>query len=626
MALSQEADDWALELRQAEIAARKHHEPIRRIVEWYGTKWYRNDIETEPSPDNVIFSWVHYMRSQLSNAPKACVDANWESVHEQIAKFMEAGLLRWGATFPLSANFDLCVRDALFGYGVMSCGIEEFGDVQGQIGGRRQTLRPYLTHIPMDEWGCDPRCEHLKDARFQYRTYEIDLDSLAGMRGADPEAIKSISDSYDPTGSSEADRTGVNKLATGTRKRIRIYDIWQPEMKTIARMAATVKGEPMSTWLMPPQKWWGPTRGPFMVLGFDTVPGDPYPCSPIQPTIQQIIRYNEHLTAETKEAGTIKRFIAVDAANTEAADAIEKVENGQVAKIPNLANGAAQQMEMGGVSKDRMLHTDRLKDRLDKNLAMGDSQQGVSNNDTATANNIANGNAQTLLTAMRGAINEFSREAFTAVGWYLFYDANVSMRVSIDQQQTDPMTGATTMTPVNGEFIGGVEGGWYQGEFLPPMTDISWEDDFSIIVDPESTTYATDQQRQQDAMLLFQVGQTAFTMLTQMPGVNVEFIVDTIGESMNRRGLYSKLIDESLIAMNRMQNPQLTQDAVPPGASPAVAHAMGGGMGQPAAQGMQSPAPLQMGTSPQPAAGGSFGRGRASVAPSPVSAGGTFGA
>lgn len=720
----EDAGQMQQEVTWAEQFAKKHHDPLRDMVSRYATAWYRTDINEEPSPENHVFAYIDFMRAQLTyNSPRALVEANWENIHRDLAQFMEECLYRWGATYPLMDNFDLVVRDALFGYGVVKLGMEETGDTQGEVGGRRPQLRPYMAHVPMESWGCDPRCEHVKDARFQYHRYERDLNEIEQMRGIDPASLKKVNQGYDQSGgiNNTTGRVGLPDGQTAYRERQVLYDIWIPEAKMIATLLAGSKGQPLATWLRPPRKWWGPSEGPFRVLGFCSVPGDPYPCSPLSPVMQQIEKLNVHLVAEADEVATTKRFLGVDAAASEAGEKFKLARNGEVVPIPNLRSSGAEMFEFGGISKDRIIHTDRLKERVQRMLSMGDAQQGVSNSDTATANSIAQNNADVRVSHMKGILNHFCKSCFVGVGWYMFYDPNYEERITLDQPPTGAMPGiisgmptmdtgaaqsggiagpnqginaapvqpgmgqpmggspvgpwpfhpqlaenpsqpgamsfqyapgggasgaqaAPPVTPsvgmgqlqmgqgyfpqqpmnrmgMGGEqlgmgqspiqqrqstsatIFGGVEGGWYDGVWFPPLTDVSWEDDFTVVIDPESTAYTSNQARQQDALALVSLAQTAYQMLATMQGLDVEYLVNTAGEAMNRRNLFSQLFEPGVVAMLRQRAAmqQMTQPMpLPNGAAPAMAHQvgsfggggamLGGGRFQPGSMGGGQPA------------------------------------
>lgn len=574
--LSTDPAEMAVEIRAAEDHAAKHHAPIRRMVEQFATRWYRDDLTAEPTPANRVFSWIAWMMPQLAYAaPAALVEANWQKSHGPLATWMEAGAKRWSGCYPgIAEQFALWVRDALFAFGVLKIGLD---DVNGEI-------RPYLRHIPMDAWGCDPRRnDHLSEGKFQYHRYDVDFDDLLNMRGLDPAAILKIKDTYDSNG----DRPGTGLIGgkTGNRKGARVYDIWLPETQSIGTLLSSGNKDPLDVWLRPPRPFWGPKTGPFVVLGFKSVPGDTYPCSDLQPVMQQIQAINAHLRAAAKEADSFKTGIAVDSTMPDAAKGIEQGEANGIWILPGIAGrpNGVQTLTLGGFHPQRLEHIDRMGQALDRDMAMGDAQLGISNSDTATANNIADQASNIRIKGMQGIVNAKAAEALAGVMWWLFYDPSIEQKVSFTSPTTDPATGQEQTITQEATMRGGVEAHWYRGEFFPPQTDISWPEDFTVTVDPESTTHTSNQARLGDAMMILQQVVPVAAQMLQNPGIDVEWIVNNIGNAMNRRNLFKSIVSPQLAAQARTGQ-LMMPIALPAGASPAMAAGIagqGGGVGLP---------------------------------------------
>ncbi|HYE20103.1 MAG TPA: hypothetical protein VEA69_16765 [Tepidisphaeraceae bacterium] len=609
--LSNDPAKMAEEIRRAEDHAAQHHAPIRRMVEQFATKWYREDkglLEALPTPQNRVFSWVAWMLPQLAfGAPAAVVEANWERAHGPIAQWMEAGGRRWAACYnALADEFSLWVRDALFAYGVLKIGMEE---QDGEI-------RPFLQHVPMDRWGCEaPQIDHVRRSRFQYEKYPVEFEDLAKLRGVDPAAIKEIKDSWEPVENGKGAR--LKGSETGPRKQFWVYDLWFPDTKEIGTLLCTAKDEPGNVWLRPKRKFWGPKTGPYVVLGFKNVPGDPYPCSDLQPVMHQISAINAHLRAAALEADSFKTGIAVDATMPEAAKGIQEGLPNGVWILPGIATrpNGVQQLSIGGNHPQRLEHIAQMGQGLDRDMAMGDAQLGISNSDTATANDIAAQASNIRIRAMQGIVNAKAADALAGVMWWLFYDPAVEQRISVTATVPDPTgMGAEQQVEQEGFMRGGTDATWYRGEFFPPMVDVAWPEDFTVTVDPESTTHTSNQQRLADALIVGEkVVPTALQMMMQ-PGVEAEFWTNMVGRAMNRPNLFRSLFSPELVAMAKAGalTPPVTE---PAGASPAMGAGvtgfggvmgrrpeMGGGFGGGGARSGQSTAP---GTSARPGQTGS---------------------
>ena len=120
-----------------------------------------------------------------------------------------------------------------------------------------------------------------------------------------------------------------------------------------------------------------------------------------------------------------------------------------------------------------------------------------------------------------------------------------------------PQQTITKPVEVEAYFHGGTEGGFYRGEWFPPQVDLDWERDFTVTIDPNSTSHTSNMQKLQDAMTLLDVQERGYTMLMTMQGADVEDSINRIGEAMNIRNLFKQLFTAELVAMAQSMNPMM---------------------------------------------------------------------
>lgn len=608
--LSQEPGDVALEYGAAADFRKKHTSKISTLVKRYASNWFRDDLQGMPTPENHVFSYVAFMLTELAYAsPSARIKAAWKAANGSIARFMEIGVGRWIEQYPLPDQLALIVRDALLGFGVAKIGIEPSSNPyilgpDGQTG-----LTPFVTHVPANDWCCDARCHHWKEARLQFHEYWKDLDELKSSRGADLKVVERITSDYDESPQKLSDQA-LRPGETGPRKQVCCIDVWFPETAQIATLVKS-NDSADSQYLRPPTKWWGPATGPFRVLGFYSIPGDPYFMGPLQPVMEQIEELQAHITAAAQEAGTLRSFIGVDASNIEAQKAAKEAKNGEIVAIPGLANKDVQEFTIGGVPPQRLEHINILRERVDRMLAFSDAQRGVAAGKTATESQIVQSNVDVRTEWMRSKCNRFVQGLLEDVGWYFFYDSNVVIRAS----HLDPMSGQQ----IEGTVYGGVSGGWYGGQFYPPQEDISWPDDFTITIEPNSMSRTDDQATQGRALQLIQTTGNLAMLRRQFPEVNWRWILDMLGQSFNQPDLDQVLFDEQLLGMMFPQIMQaafmqLTQPQAPPGKQgQAPSQPMGGNP----MQTLRAPTanePMNLGSSQRGAGSSTAGTGMASPA------------
>lgn len=137
--------------------------------------------------------------------------------------------------------------------------------------------------------------------------------------------------------------------------------------------------------------------------------------------------------------------------------------------------------------------------------------------------------------------------------------------------------------PTEGLFVGGIQ---------PGQEDIDWSG-FSIDVIPESMSQTDNQVEQAHAMQLIELMPQLMQMKMTMPGANVDWLVDRLGESHNIKNLSQLVFNEQGMMQQQAQQqamqgqPQPGQPA-PGGVSPVSSLTANPGMGFPGG-GMPAP-------------------------------------
>lgn len=523
-----------------------HTKPLKKLIERYVGRWYSDDLRADPTPENHMFAYVAHMMTELAYAaPSPRVKATWKSVYREVAEAMETALGAWTAGSSLSGEIALLVRDALLGWGILKVGMESAQPVfSGTETSPAQSLQPFAVRIPPDQFGMDPRCEHWREARFLYHEYWKDLDDLQNARGADPEVVKSLTSSYEST-PQKGDERALRQGETADRNQVKLVDIWIPESGKICTLASS-NGVTGMKFLRPPTDWWGPSKGPFIVLGLYAMPGDPYPCGPFQPIMGQIEELNAHIVAAAEEAATLKSFVLVDASNTDAAEAVKGAGNGDVIPIRNMGKDILP-ITLGGTSPQRMEHINALRERVDRMLSFSDAQRGLADaGQTATQSQIVQSNVDTRTEWMRSQVNFACITMYINVGWYCFYDPNYIQKVSHPRQQQNPQTGAMETVSTDGYFLGGI----FHGQ-----EKLNWETDFTVSIEPNSMQRTDDKVVQARAMQVIQMMTNVGKVMPSMPWWDWKYAVNGMGESFNQKDLW-ELIFNPAFAPQFQQQPQ----------------------------------------------------------------------
>lgn len=529
-------ENMSEEIEAAEVFRRKHTSRIRDIVRRYVGNWHRMDNSTDPTPDNLVAGYIAFMLPEFSyTTPSATVEAKRPLQHEEIADAVEMMLQQWLKDSDFGDQHQDWVRDALMGFGVMKVGMEpkqQWDDAtSGYATSSDGSLIPFACRIPPDQFIMDPRCERWQDARYMGHTYFKDLESLQGDKRWDAAAVEQMSGMTDDESAYEnnADSERPFGLAkTPTRQRVGLVDVWIRETNEIITMGRA--GNSMSSIQLRRCKYHGPANGPYTVLGFYTVPGDPYPISPLQFAMEQFEELQAHLGSSSEAARSFKRFVMVNAADEDASNAMINAENGSVMKVRGFSTQNYAAVEAGGGNSEQYQYIGSIRDRWDRTMGMGDAQRGQASGKTATESQIVQSNVDGRTSYMKGRAIKFTTDVLDGVCWYLFHDPNIVEDVS----RTDPVTGQT----FEGLYLGGIQKG-QQG--------LDWSK-FNLNVTPESMSATDNQVVQAHAMQLFQLAPQAMQMMMQMPGINVRWLVKMLGEAMNIKQLPELLFNQQLLA------------------------------------------------------------------------------
>lgn len=559
-----DADKLAEEVSRAVEFRRKHTAKSREIIRRLMGNWYRTDMAADPVPENLIASYVTFMLAEMAFTDPTCrVQARRPVSHGQIATWMDQYLRAWITDAKMGIENEDVARDMLTGYGVMKVGMEPAAASYGE---RQQGLKPFACRIPPDHYVTDGRCERRDEGIFEGHDYFRSLDQIKseasqqGGAGWDPAAVEELTTNAanDPSQSSQDPRERAAPIAyIPDRNMIVLVELWLKEWGLLVTLAS--HGQSTGNVILRKAPYVGPPDGPYEVYGMYRMPGDPYPISALQFAMEQFEELQAHVTASSDAAKTYKRFIMVDAANTDAKEAVMNAENGSVCPVKGLASGAIQPAEMGGPNSEQMNYIMQIRDRWDRVIGMGDAQRGRVAGKTATETSIVQNNVDGRTSWVKKQMEKGTQSTLWKVGWYAYYNPLVTADVS----HVDPFTRQTT----EGTFYGGPTDGqtaeWHQ---------------FDVSIVPESMGRTDDQVTQGRAMQMIQLAPQLYQMMTQLPGLNVAYLVDSWGESINQHEL-SKILFNPQIMAQYQQNPQAfglnQQQPFPSNVNPSLASAMG---------------------------------------------------
>lgn len=552
-------DNLCQEITDAITFRKKHLAGTVRIIERYMGNWYRDDYRGPSTPDNLLFAYIATLMPDLCfSDPSARVGSNRPLTYKTICEFLEMGLNSWIAR----ANYgdvhtEIVVDMALCGYGMSMVGLEPVQQTLVDEQWPGGALKPFVGRVAPDRVILDGRCDHWLDARYVGHEYFRDLDWIKKEgrgKGFDADAIDEIANQTDDwgSGSTWGRQERIKQAKTPMRNQVHLVDVWVREDNTIHTLSmAGREAQPVE---LRSFEYKGPATGPYQMYGAYLVPGDPYPISRLQAAFEAFEDLNAHARAATDAAKSYKRGYVVDAAAKELKTQIINMENGGVAAVPGLNPTQYLKLDIGGVNPEQLGWMQETQRRWNRNIGQGDSQRGTSGKGTATAEQITEANVDATVAWIKRMVYHADAMTLEKVMWYFNHEPSIVF----DVYRNDPFT----QQVFEGIFVGGVQ---------PGQEDMDLSS-FHVSILDESMSLTDNQVVQARALQLTQLTPQFVQMLLTMPIVNVQYLVNMLGESMNTKNLFGQLFKPEMIAAMKMQmaqqQAQQGQQPGPPGGAP----------------------------------------------------------
>lgn len=338
---------------------------------------------------------------------------------------------------------------------------------------------------------------------------------------------------------------------------------------TIARYGdATGNKQRSVDYLRAPRPYWGPRAGPYTFGGYLPVPDSTIPLAPIAGFEAQAEELNAHRRAISSAIERYKRFIGASGLTEDDADKIRDVEDLEVAIFEGIPAGQLrdhiEQLEIGGVTKEHLLHLQLLRSGFDKTAGMSDPQRGTGSGfDTATEAAIA-----TQASGQRfGYMTEkFTRSIVQSIiqkeAWYVINDP--SYREHLGEEAMGLFLDPDTGEPVE-EVV--YEGGGDNVHLLEEM---------DITVEPISMRFTSEALEAERAIKMDNFLLNWAPILPQIaPYVNMDLILEMKAEEMGDPRVRDLILQDNLafisaLMMQGMVQPQgqkpqprLGQDVAP---------------------------------------------------------------
>ena len=260
--------DWSQ--AQLEFPRRKRVQGIRQYV----GNHYAESGADRAVPVNFLKMAVDiYGRLLAPKAPRVMVSAIKDWLKPTAAN-LELAVNQIPEEIGLADTFRQCVIEALFGWGVLKCGLCTVGTAMGHEYGDT-----FVDLVTPDDYFLDMSAKYIKAIQYEGNDYWVDYEDVKKSDWL-PNNLRSDLQPDDHTvigqrGEDRAEGIVGGSTADVFRERLWLRDVFLEKEQLLVTYGVK-SGQQMKV-----VEWDGPKTGPYIKLGFSDVPGNLLPLPPV---------------------------------------------------------------------------------------------------------------------------------------------------------------------------------------------------------------------------------------------------------------------------------------------------------------------------------------------------------
>jgi hypothetical protein len=546
--IDKSADNLFLEVENAIDFRNRHMVAMKDMIKRYAGTDYDHSYQHEvrPDVDNHAYEYISLVLPKIVyDNPAVKIDSRRPALQGETVAKIQLAMNRWISDTQFRETLHRSAMDMMFGWGVLMTVSEP---VPGQRPADEAVKSlPRVYRIAPEHFFMDPKAGHWTEARFMGHSYSMMRDELIdAAEGDDTYDMEAIQDLAENAGMSDYENKDTYRESSKYRDEVAIYEIWCPNtgsdaesdgkhhgmLYTLAVAGPTSdEDDPYVGYIRKPQPYYGPRSGPYTLLGVYTVPGDPYPLSPLTATNQLTQEINGSLRQLVSNGQSYKRIYLVDAKNKKLATDIKEMPDRFVIPVEGLDTQRVMPMELGGITAQHVQYQNLLTDKLDRQSGINDAQRGnLSGDATATAVAVAESGATVRLAHIQRQFSEGVKDSLHTVLWYLFHDNTIVLPLG-----REAMMELGEIDPI---FTGGDVDGDY--------------DDLLMTIDPYSMERTSEVVLQRRAIEVVQLIGNIAPLFAQAPWVDWPTVMGMLGQTMNIPSLGSIIdLEKAAAAMQQ---------------------------------------------------------------------------
>lgn len=491
-------------LRSAAAFSRRALEPFcdkrNELVQSYVGAHYGTGIKDEkvlPMPLNMFERHLSAVVPRLvPHVPRALCTTPHLGL-KPYAHELQLALNHLSREIRLERTLRTVVIDAMFGIGIAKVAMATTED-EAEGGETREAGQPFCRAIDLEDWVHDGFARSWEEVQFMGHRYRLPKEHLVARYSLDRTRANQLE-----TGGYDTEKDGRVRIGSISREEegnedpyrdvVECWEYYLPAERLQVTLAEGIE-EPVYVC-----EWDGPDIGPYLILGFNHVPGQLMPLAPLATLLDLHRAINRVARKTITQAGRQKTNLVYAGAASEDADRITNATDGEAVRVERIAD--IKEVRYGGpdqLNQAALLQFEKSYNDGAGNLSLlaGLGPQS----ETAAQDQLLAGAASERIRDMQETVTAFSRETFRALAWWLHHDDAIQL----------PLVKRPPGMDVEVHSM-----------FSPEQREGDWLD-FNVDIEPFSLQTATPQQRGQLLRQMFVEELIPALPLLQQAGLQID--------------------------------------------------------------------------------------------------------
>ena len=491
MAINVSSSNLDREKEAALVNAKQHLKVFdRQVREYHGSAYREAQRDAGETSENSNHSrilnhghaWMsHVLGQMVYESPAVRVGTKRPDEQGAGALLLHHGMNRWVKDHEFNVEFELCVRDAQFNFGVALVShepvptlrpLEYYGGVDDQGQREKKSMLPWAPtfyRISQKRFFWDPTALSQAECRFFGHIEIHDKNDLIAHAERHPEEgwnlelLRKMQ-----TGNEDDTRYGRStqneQIDQPDRGEVYVVKMWIPGRQLAGKKREdgfhgawyTIPLHPVGTqergeiskpddpktgvqppdnpdgdndpgYLRKPYAAYCPPQGPYVVGSCYSVPDDACGLGPLTATQELQDELNLVAAANTRSAKDWKRGYVVGGKDKGLAGKMKSNPHDYLFYSAGFDRGMVAEVQVGGIDPQGLVQEQRMKAFLDEYSGLADPQKGQVSDGTATAVHHAIQQGNVRMSFIEKKMYRFAQRILEVVAWYMWHDNRVVM-------------------------------------------------------------------------------------------------------------------------------------------------------------------------------------------------------